>query len=169
MSQWTADIVAAANQYGVDPALALAVANQESGQQQYTAAGSVLKSGAGALGIMQLMPSTAAGLGVDPTDPLQNIQGGVKLLAQLLNQFNGDTALALAAYNAGPGNVQKYGGIPPFAETQNYVASIMEALGLSPPDPHKGAPRTPPHGALSSAEELTSEEEPAPQDGSQPD
>jgi len=122
-------IVAAANQYGVPPNLALAVAKQESGYQQYNSSGGVLQSKPtngqpGALGVMQLEPATAASLGVDPTDQAQNIQGGVKLLSQLLTQFNGDTSKALAAYNAGPANVIKYGGVPPFAETQNYVASI---------------------------------------------
>jgi hypothetical protein len=81
--------------------------------------------------LFQLLPSTAAGLGVDPNDPLQNIQGGVEYLSNLLNEYNGDVSLALAAYNAGPGNVAKYGGIPPFPETQNYVASILASLGLS--------------------------------------
>jgi hypothetical protein len=71
------------------------------------------------------MPATAAGLGVDPTNQQQNIQGGVQLLSQLLNQFNGNVPDALAAYNAGPAAVTKYGGVPPYAETQNYVTSIM--------------------------------------------
>src|SRR5579863_9616613 len=121
-------IQAAAAQFGVDPNLALAVAKQESSLNPNAV------SPAGAIGVFQLMPATAAGLGVDPTDPAQNIQGGVSYLAQLLQQFGGDVALALAVYNAGPGNVQKYGGIPPFAETQNYVSNILNAIG-SPPDP----------------------------------
>ena len=120
-----AQITAAANQYGVPPSLALAVAQQESGFQQTGAGGSTLKSSAGALGVMQLMPATAAGLGVDPTNQQQNINGGVQLLGQLLTQFNGNVPDALAAYNSGAGNVIKYGGVPPFAETQNYVSSIM--------------------------------------------
>lgn len=123
--QVQAQIVSIANQYGVDPNLALAVAKQESGYQQYGASGGTLTSRAGALGVMQLMPATAAGLGVDPNDQTGNITGGVKLLSQLLSQFNGNVPNALAAYNAGPDAVQKYGGVPPYAETQNYVTSIM--------------------------------------------
>lgn len=117
----------AAAKYGLDSSLLFAVAQQESGLNPYAV------SSAGARGVMQLMPATAAGLGVDPNDPAQNIDGGARLLAQLLAQYNGDTSLALAAYNAGPGAVRKYGGIPPFQETQNYVASILAKLGWSVP------------------------------------
>jgi len=111
-----------ARQYGVDEELVWAVIRQESGFNP----GAV--SPKGAMGLMQLMPRTAALLGVsDPFDVEQNVAGGVKYLEQCLNQFNHNVPLALAAYNAGPGNVVKYQGCPPFAETRNYVATILAA------------------------------------------
>lgn len=81
-------------------------------------------SHAGAIGLAQLMPGTAAGLGVNPWDPYQNLWGGAKYLRDQYLKF-GDWTLALAAYNAGPGNVTRFGGVPPFAETQNYVVSVF--------------------------------------------
>ena len=90
------------------------------------------QSAAGAQGVMQLMPQTAASLGVaDPFDAQSNIMGGAKYISGLLDQYDGDVDLALAAYNAGSGNVAKYGGIPPFSETQNYVRKVKEYMGSS--------------------------------------
>ena len=115
------DLIAqAAQANGVDPALLKGLIRQESNFDPNA------HSPAGATGLTQLMPATAAGLGVtDPTDPAQAIQGGAKYLRQQLDRFGGDEKLALAAYNAGPGAVAKFGGVPPYAETQNYVNSVL--------------------------------------------
>lgn len=113
----------AANTYGISLNLLKAVAKQESNFNPTSV------STAGATGIMQLMPSTAKELGVENIfDPEQNIMGGAKYLSQLLNTFNGDVSLALAGYNAGPGNVRKYGGVPPFQETINYVNKVLSYM-----------------------------------------
>ena len=79
----------------------------------------------GAIGLMQLMPATANHYGADPKDPAQNLEAGTAYLRDLLIKYNGDVALALAAYNAGPGAVQKYGGVPPYAETRAYVGRVI--------------------------------------------
>lgn len=114
---------AAGAKYGVDPKLLAAVAKQESSYNPKAV------SPAGARGLMQLMPATARSLGVtDPCDPAQAVDGAAKLLRDLLREF-GRTDLALAAYNAGPGAVKRYDGIPPYRETQNYVKRIMADLG----------------------------------------
>jgi soluble lytic murein transglycosylase-like protein len=113
-------IVAAATKYGIDPALLAGVVKQESNFNPNA------QSGAGAKGLTQLMDATARGLGVtDPFDPAQSLDGGARFLSGLLKQFHGDQSLALAAYNAGPGAVQKYGGIPPYQETQRYVPKVL--------------------------------------------
>ena len=108
----------AGSRHGVDPALLAAVAQQESGFDASAV------SPAGAQGLMQFMPGTARGLGVDPFDPASAVDGAARYLADLTEQF-GSTELGLAAYNAGPGTVRRYGGIPPYSETQDYVRSVM--------------------------------------------
>ena len=134
-------VAAAASRYGIDPALALAVAQQESGLNPNAT------SSAGAMGVMQLMPATVAQYDVaNPYDPAQNVPAGVAYLASLLSRYNGDQVKALAAYNAGPGRVDAAIGasganwlaaLP--GETQNYVAAIT---GITPADAAAGPPLT---------------------------
>lgn len=121
--QWRDLVAQIAPEYGVDPNLELAIIQQESGGDPNAL------SATGARGLTQLEPGTAAGLGVTNSfDPAQNIRGGVQYIADQLRAFDGDVSKALAAYNAGPGAVQKYGGVPPYAETQNYVAQVRGLL-----------------------------------------
>lgn len=111
-----------AGAWGVDPALVKAIIANESG---FDASAT---SKTGAQGLMQLEPETAAGLGVSNAyDPAQNIWGGTRYIRGLLDRFHGDLRLAVAAYNAGPGAVEKYGGVPPYAETQAYVENVLDS------------------------------------------
>jgi soluble lytic murein transglycosylase-like protein len=110
----------AARAAGVDPSLVAAVARVESNFDP------AALSPAGAAGVMQLMPATAQALGVaNPYDVTQNVRGGAVYLRELLDRFGGDVRLAVAAYNAGPGAVARYGGVPPYRETQDYVARVL--------------------------------------------
>jgi soluble lytic murein transglycosylase-like protein len=120
-TQYDAEINAAAARHGVPPALLKGLIRAESNFNPNA------RSPAGAMGLTQLMPRTAAGLGVtNALDPKQAIEGGAEYLGQQLKAFGGDVQKALAAYNAGPGAVQRYGGIPPYTETQNYVRRVTE-------------------------------------------
>ena len=115
---YRAEAARIAEQEGIDPDLFLRLVQQESSFRPSAV------SQKGAIGLAQLMPGTARDLGVDPSDPIQNLTGGARYLRQQMDTFQ-DPQLALAAYNAGPGNVRKYGGIPPFQETQNYVSRVL--------------------------------------------
>ena len=126
-AQYDASINEHARRQGVAEDLVRAVIQVESAFNPYAV------SNKGAMGLMQLMPATANELGVkDPFDPDQNIRGGVKYLKQLLERYDNKVELALAAYNAGIGNVEKYGAVPPFKETRNYVNKITKS---APPAP----------------------------------
>ena len=114
----------ASQRYGVDLNLLKAIGKAESGFNPQAV------SSAGAQGVMQLMPATARSLGVeDSLDARSNIMGGAKYIAGLLERYQGNTVLALSAYNAGSGNVEKYGGVPPFKETQNYIKKVLSYAG----------------------------------------
>jgi soluble lytic murein transglycosylase-like protein len=115
-------IGAASIHHGLSPALVEAVGRRESGLDPRA------RSPKGAVGVMQLMPATAATLGVQPTDAAANIDGGAAYLALMLRRFDGDLMRALAAYNAGPEAVERYGGTPPYAETKAYVAGVLDRL-----------------------------------------
>ena len=127
----------AASRNGLDPAVLHGLIQQESGFDPSAA------SSAGASGLTQLMPGTASSMGVaNPMNPAESIEGGARYLGQLMTQFGGNTEDALAAYNAGPGAVEQYGGIPPYAETQSYVSKVLgnaEAYRQSHPTTATGA------------------------------
>ncbi|MHB1555164.1 MAG: lytic transglycosylase domain-containing protein, partial [Acidimicrobiales bacterium] len=116
--------LAAGARYGVSPTLLAAIARQESGFSPDAV------STSGAEGVMQFMPGTAAGLGITPFTPAQAVDGAARLVSGYIRQF-GSVPLALAAYNAGPSAVQEHGGIPPYPQTQEYVAAIMKSLGAA--------------------------------------
>ena len=117
---FNAMIKEASQKYNVDPKLVSAVAETESGFQQDAV------SSAGAVGVMQLMPDTAAALGVNPYDEQQNIEGGAHYLREMLDDFGGDVRKAVAAYNAGAQAVHNYNGVPPYRETQDYVNKVLD-------------------------------------------
>lgn len=148
---YASEITAAAEANGLDPALLAGLIKQESGFNPTAG------SPAGARGLAQLMPATAAGLGVtDVLDPVQSINGGAKYLKQQLDTFGGDVAKALAAYNAGPGAVQRFGGIPPYAETQNYVRIVQAnaAAYRAGGESSAATPSTPSYSAANAPSEI---------------
>lgn len=120
-----ANLAEEARRNHLSPALVEAVAWRESGLRQTAV------SSKGALGVMQLMPSTARALGVDPTSAPDNIRGGVAYLGQLMRRYDGDIVKSLAAYNASPSAVDRFGGAPPYRETQAYVAAILDRLAAA--------------------------------------
>lgn len=123
LKQYENIIQSASQKYNVDTNIIKSIILTES------AANEKAVSSANAKGLMQLMDGTAKDLGVKNSfDPVQNIYGGTKYISQMLRQYNGDLKLALAAYNAGPGNVNKYNGVPPFTETKNYIERVMNYL-----------------------------------------
>jgi len=123
LEKYDSIIEEASTEYGVDPVIIKSVILTES------AANENARSGANAKGLMQLLDSTASDMGVSNIwDPKENIMGGTKYLSKMLRQYNGDLKLALAGYNAGPGNVQKYNGVPPFEETQKYITRVMSYM-----------------------------------------
>ncbi len=132
-SEYNPLIEQAAARYGLDPAVLHGLIQQESGFDPSA------QSSAGAAGLTQLMPGTATSMGVaNPLDSAESIEGGARYLSQLMSEFGGNTEDALAAYNAGPGAVQRYGGIPPYAETRSYVSKVLgnaEAYRQSQPVP----------------------------------
>ena len=150
---YAAEIDAAASRHGIDPALLRGLIRAESGFNPNAG------SPAGAQGLTQLMPATARSLGVtNPLDPVQSIEGGARYLRQQLDRFGGNERLALAAYNAGPGAVQRFGGVPPYAETQTYVQRVLgyaaEYRTAAPAAP-AAAVQSPVAGALSGSSSLT--------------
>jgi soluble lytic murein transglycosylase-like protein len=119
-SSWSEEILQASRESGVPPELLRAMMQMESGGNPRAV------SPKGAMGLMQLMPGTARLMGVqDPYDPQENLRGGAAYMARMMQKYGDDQELALAAYNAGPGRVDSYGGIPPFPETQNYVKKVL--------------------------------------------
>lgn len=151
---FAAEIEAAAQRHGLDPALLKGLIRQESNFNPTAG------SPAGARGLTQLMPGTASSLGVtDVTDPAQSIEGGAKYLKQQLDRFGGDVTKALAAYNAGPGAVAKFGGVPPYAETQAYVQKVQafaeQYRGASAPAPVAVPTQTQPIATSPSAYGIT--------------
>lgn len=138
------EAIAAASRHGLDPLLVLAVVEAESGHQPH------LVSGRGAVGLMQISPEIAAWAHLtNPTDPLANLEAGCRFLAWLLESFGGDVTLTLAAYNAGPGAVRRWGTVPPYRETRSFIARVAAAyehLAGRPLPPSK--PRTATSAAL---------------------